>query len=177
MDARSPGLDLVHARRLCAVLGIPCGVLDGGVPVLPYAGPIRRDEELVYPPLTVCDTTPHRVGRQKSKLGYLRADAVPNDLNVTLPVELEVETQLPQEVLVGLLQHPLGLEPLLRLLFPVGSVEALAVYHLAHAIDHSGLDGRPKEQVPQVIAVEVIVSVGHKLPPRLLPEKGQLVGG
>ena len=84
------------------------------------------------------------MGREEAELGYLRPDPVPNHLHVALAVELQIEAQLPQDIVVGVLEEALRLQPLIRLLLPIGRVEPIAVDHLRDAIDDGCLDTRPE---------------------------------
>ena len=117
------------------------------------------------------------MGRKEAQLGNLCAYPVPNHLHVALPVELEVEAQLPQDILVGVLQQALGLEPLVRLLFAVGSVEAIAVDHLRDTVHRCRLNTRTEIQVAEVVAVEVVETIVDPIASGLLLEQGQLMRG
>ena len=115
------------------------------------------------------------MGGEEAHLGHLRPYPVPNDLDVALPVELDIEAQLPQDILVGVLEEPLRLEPLVGVLFLVCGVEALAVDHLRDAAHNGRLDTRTEVQVAEVVAVEVVVPVVDPIAAGILPEQGQLM--
>ena len=114
---------------------------------------------------------PYRMGRQEPQLSHLRPYAVPNDLYVALPVQLQVEAQLAHDILVGVLQQLLRLEPLFGLLFPVCGVEAIAVNHLRDTVDDGGLDTRTEVQVAEVVAVSIVEAIVDPIAAGLLSEK------
>ena len=175
-DTRLVCLDLVDDGRLGAVFVVIGGVFYGRVAGFPHPAPVRGDIVAVDAALGVGDSRPYGMGGQESELGNLGSDAVPNDLNVTLAVQLQVEAQLPEDVVVGVLKQAFRLQPLVRLLFPVGGFEAIAVDHLRNPIHDGGLDTRTEVQVPEVIAVEVVETVIHPIAAHLLREQGELVG-
>ena len=117
------------------------------------------------------------MGRDEAELCNFRPHAVPDDLDVALPVELQVEAQLSEDVLVGVLEELLCLEPLVGLLFPISSLQPLPINHLGHPGYHRALDAAAQIQVSEVVAVGVVVAVVDPLPPGLLLEQGQLVRG
>ena len=169
------GFDLIHDGRLGAVLIVIGRIFHRGVARLPHTRPVRRDVIAIDVTLCIGNARPYRMGGQEPELGYLRPNAVPNYLHVALSVQLQVEAQLPEDILVGVLKEALRLQPLVGLLLPVGSVEPIAVNHLRHPIHNGRLDTRPEIQVPEVVAVEIVETIVYPIAAGLLGEEGQLM--